>query len=96
MQTWTEDKRDEFAEDTPDKGAPDLKKKRKFGLGGSDAVDSDSLIGFSAKSLQLRPTSSSSALPSTGKSYDRAVGQSNTSVRNRFNNNDVQEEKVHI
>jgi hypothetical protein len=96
MQTWSEEKGDEFAEGTPDKGAAELKKKRKFGLGGSDADDGDSLIPFSAKSLQLRPTSSSSSLSATTKTYERAVGQSNISVRNRFTNNNVQEEKVHI
>jgi hypothetical protein len=93
MKTWNDDKRDEFnqnefAEDTP--------KKRKFGLSGSDANESDGLNPFSAKSLQLRPTSSSSSLPPTRKNYDRQVGQSNISVRNRFNTNDVQQEKVHI
>jgi hypothetical protein len=96
MEPWDEDKRDEFAEGTPDKGAPEPKKKRKFGLSGSDAVDGDSLIPFSAKSLQLRPTSSSSSVPSTSvPRYERAVGETNYSVRNRFKNNNVQEEKVH-
>lgn len=95
MEHWDEDKGDEFAEGTPDKGAPELKKKRKFGLSGSDAVDGDSLIPFSTKSLQLRPTSSSSSVPFTSKSYERAVGQSNSSVRNRFTYNNAQEEKVH-
>ena len=91
MQGWSDDSKDEFDENTPEQ-----KRKRKFGLGGQDAHDSDASNAFSAKSLSLRPLSSSSSVPSMGKSYDRQVSQGSVSVRNRFNgsNKEVREEKV--
>lgn len=92
MLDWGEDKNDGFGEHTP--RATDQKKKRKFGLSGQDALDNDASNSLAGKSLSLRPTSSSSSVPSMGKCYDRQVSQGSFSLRNRFNNSDVPEEKV--
>lgn len=72
---------------------PEPKKKRKHGLAGTDADDSRDPNAFGAKSLSLRPTSSSSSMPSA-RSYERQSSQGSISVRNRFNKTEVPEEKV--
>ena len=72
---------------------PEPKKKRKHGLAGTDAEERRDPNGFAAKCLLLRPTSSSSSMPSA-RSYERQSSQGSMSVRNRFNKTEVPEEKV--
>ena len=90
---WKEERSDKFNE--INEHTPEPKKKRRYGLAGTDAEAEDSRDsnGFAAKSLSLCPTSSSSSMP-LARNYERQSSQGSISVRNRFNNTVVPEEKV--
>lgn len=88
---WKEERSDKFNE--INEHTPEPKKKRKHGLAGTDAEDSRDSNAFAAKSLSLRPTSSSSSMP-LARNYERQSSQGSISVRNRFNNIVAPEEKV--